>query len=118
MTYIIEYFDLFYPAKLFKPITKKTNQRAEILYSSENPLNFLLDWVKLNLLDFYEFIIVLLFMYIYGLPSERYYFSTNILWQTFVSAVISRDRFSRINAYLLVANPTTEKNSENKLAKT
>ena len=52
------------------------------------------------------------------LPSEIYYFYTGIIGQTFASAIMSRNRYSHIKAYLLVANRTPEQNAEDKLAKT
>ena len=51
MTSILEDCDIFYPAMLIKIITEKTNQRAAILFYSDNPPNFLLDWVNLKVLE-------------------------------------------------------------------
>ena len=62
VTSIIEAFDLFYPATLIKLIKNNTNHMAVILFSSNNPPKFLLDWINLTLLECYEFIVMLLFM--------------------------------------------------------
>ena len=43
VTSIHEAFDLFYTYTLIKLITKKTNQMVAILFSSDNPPNFLFD---------------------------------------------------------------------------
>ena len=76
---ILDAFDLFFPISLITLIVRKTNQRAAILSSRDNLPKFMLDWFNVMNSEFYVFLVLFLFMSWVTLPSEREYFSTDII---------------------------------------
>ena len=52
---LLDTFDLFFPLTLINYLARNTNQKADILFATGSPTNFLLYWVNMTSSKFYEF---------------------------------------------------------------
>ena len=110
--------DLFITPAILEMIRLQTNRRAHLELGAPVHKKILDAWNDVSLGEVNAYIAIVITMGMKPLPDERDYWSSDPYFNVpFVSNLISRDRFLQIKHCLMVANPTPEQNTADRLAK-
>jgi hypothetical protein len=104
----LDYFHLFLPHSLLLQIEKCTNEHANSKHAE--------DWAPTNSSELYCFIGLLIYMGIDPLPELPMYWSS-IYAHTFVSTVLSRNRFKQLLRYFYVGRQIDQQHNTDRLKK-
>ena len=73
---VLDAFHLLFPILLTNFKVQNTNQRAEIISLRDDLPKFIMVWFNVTNSDFYDFLVLLLFVYLVLLTYNQVYFST------------------------------------------
>eukprot|EP00795_Rhopilema_esculentum_P009876 gene9876-18464_t len=102
----IDFFELLYPKELYAHISTETNKYA--LHKRHSPLVPDNGWYQTTVEEVKLYLGVRVYMSIVNFPSFGQYWSKkSVFGNSFISNLMSRNRFQKINEYFHVADRTT-----------
>ena len=110
--------DCFITTAILEMFRIQTNCRAHSELAQVSHKKILDDWKDVSVGEMHAFIAIVVTMGINELPDVLDYWSTDSYYHnSFVSSLMPRDRFKQIKHCLMVANPTPQENTDDRLAK-
>eukprot|EP00795_Rhopilema_esculentum_P015073 gene15073-6239_t len=102
----IDFFELLFPKELYAHISTETNKYA--LHKRHPPLVPDNDWYPTTVEEIKLYLGIRVYMSILNFPSFAQYWSKDsVFGNSFISNLMSRNRFQKINEYFHVADRTT-----------